>query len=152
MKLTPEKIAALAKLKAYRRSGEIHATVEILDATFRDLIADLEETQKELENEKARGIHSCHDNCTQDGCVNRRLRDELSAARQQLEEAQEQLDEAYEHCAVAAWNHFMDTCKQKNINPSEVGEYCSAAAIRALNKPPLPEEMAKERERNETHA
>lgn len=52
-----------------------------------NLIADLEEAQKDLENERARGIHSCHDNCTQDGCVNRRLRDELAATRKQLEEA-----------------------------------------------------------------
>ena len=52
-----------------------------------NLIADLEEAQKDLENERARGIHSCHDNCTRDGCVNRRLREELAATRKQLAEA-----------------------------------------------------------------
>ena len=44
--------------------------------------------QRELENERARGIHSCHDNCTQDGCVNRRLHEELNTTRKQLAEAQ----------------------------------------------------------------
>lgn len=35
-----------------------------------------------LENEKARGIHSCHADCTRDGCVNRKLRAELATARE----------------------------------------------------------------------
>lgn len=39
-------------------------------------IAELEE---QLENEQARGIHSCHPGCLRDGCVNRRLRDQLAA-------------------------------------------------------------------------
>lgn len=33
-----------------------------------------ERLREELANEQARGIHSCHPNCTRDGCVNRRLR------------------------------------------------------------------------------
>lgn len=54
----------------------------------RDLLAGLEDVQRELENERARGIHTCHDNCTRDGCVNRRLREELADVRKQLAEAQ----------------------------------------------------------------
>jgi hypothetical protein len=44
------------------------------------LRAEVTRLQEELENEQARGIHSCHPNCTRDGCVNRRLRAELAAA------------------------------------------------------------------------
>ena len=64
-----------------------------------NLIADLEEAQKDLENERARGIHSCHDNCTQDGCVNRRLRDELAATRKQLAEALAKIAAVRKLCA-----------------------------------------------------
>lgn len=42
--------------------------------------------REELENEQARGIHSCHPNCTRDGCVNRRLRGMLSEALDQFED------------------------------------------------------------------
>lgn len=45
-----------------------------------------ERLREELENEQARGIHSCHPNCTRDGCVNRRLRGMLSEALDQFED------------------------------------------------------------------
>lgn len=50
----------------------------------------IEELQRELDNERARDIHSCHANCTRVGCVNRRLREqneELTAALAAKDEA-----------------------------------------------------------------
>jgi len=37
--------------------------------------------ERELENERARDVHSCGPNCTRDGCVNRRLREENETLR-----------------------------------------------------------------------
>jgi hypothetical protein len=37
----------------------------------------IEALQRELANEKARDIHSCHNDCTRNGCVNRRLRERI---------------------------------------------------------------------------
>lgn len=37
--------------------------------------------QDALENEQAKGIHSCHANCMMEGCVNRKLREQLFEAR-----------------------------------------------------------------------
>lgn len=86
MKLTHEMIAQMeAPITKYERSDSTEK--RCVAAAFRLLIADLEDAQKELENERSRGIHSCHDNCTRDGCVNRRLREELNTTRKQLEEA-----------------------------------------------------------------
>ena len=48
------------------------------------LIAQVENLQRELGNEKARGIHSCAQDCSRDGCVNRRLRGVLHQAREAL--------------------------------------------------------------------
>lgn len=108
MKLTPEKLAEWKALipelidDSNDHMGVAHSTdmppqhtVNFRHAknaheaawAITNLIADLEEEQKELENERARGIHTCHDNCTRDGCVNRRLRDELADVRKQLAEA-----------------------------------------------------------------
>jgi len=39
--------------------------------------------RQELEEECAKTIHSCHDNCTNSDCVNRRLREELEAMKAQ---------------------------------------------------------------------
>lgn len=39
--------------------------------------AEIAELQRKLANEQARDIHSCHPDCTREGCVNRRLRAEL---------------------------------------------------------------------------
>lgn len=91
MKITPEEIEKLQALSAeilrmYQDSSE--AEEFKLAEAIPALIADLEDVQRELENERARGIHSCHDNCTRDGCVNRRLREELADVRKQLAEAQ----------------------------------------------------------------
>lgn len=81
MKLTPERLGIL------KEQARKNIPAPFLAAGVLDLIADLKEVQRELENERARGIHSCHDNCTRDGCVNRRLREELNTTRKQLEEA-----------------------------------------------------------------
>jgi hypothetical protein len=43
------------------------------DTHLADRVADLE---RQLANEKARDIHSCHNDCTRNGCVNRRLREQ----------------------------------------------------------------------------
>jgi len=40
-----------------------------------------------------------------------------------------------EACAVAAWSHYADTCKQKGINPHHYGEWIASDAIRARMKP-----------------
>jgi hypothetical protein len=37
-----------------------------------------------------------------------------------------------ERCAVAAWKHHMDTARKKGVSPEVSGDYCSAAAIRAM--------------------
>ena len=42
---------------------------------------DYDRLRAELENEKARGIHSCHQNCTFSGCVNEKLRAEIDGLR-----------------------------------------------------------------------
>lgn len=42
--------------------------------------AEIADLKRELDNEQARDIHSCHPNCSREGCVNRRLRAELAAA------------------------------------------------------------------------
>jgi hypothetical protein len=43
-------------------------------------IADLE---RQLANEEARDIHSCHADCPRNGCVNRRLRERIEALEKQ---------------------------------------------------------------------
>jgi hypothetical protein len=52
-------------------SASLHATLEHAWHARDAEVADL---QRQLDNERARGIHSCHANCSRDGCVNRRLR------------------------------------------------------------------------------
>ena len=64
-------------------------------ATRRD--AEIAELQRKLANEQARDIHSCHPNCTREGCVNRRLRAELVKALA----ACKAKDEALESCGYA---------------------------------------------------
>lgn len=48
-----------------------------------NLQAEIAELQRELDNERARGIHSCGPNCQRDGCVNRRLQAENEALRKE---------------------------------------------------------------------
>ena len=59
------------------------AIARVLDEreTFRDNAIKAEEA---LANEQARGIHTCNPGCTRDGCVNRRLREELAATQARL--------------------------------------------------------------------
>lgn len=47
--------------------------------------AEIAELQRNLANEQARDIHSCHHNCAREGCVNRRLRAELAEARAEID-------------------------------------------------------------------
>jgi hypothetical protein len=41
---------------------------------------EIKALREALDNERAKGIHSCHANCSRDGCVNRRLRGALEGA------------------------------------------------------------------------
>ena len=103
------------------------------------LIADLKEVQRELENERARGIHSCHDNCTQDGCVNRRLHEELNTTRKQLAEAQalnaQVLSVAEKmRCAGGAqeFQHWFDELKLFLLSKPDTSAI-DAAIVEAIN-------------------
>lgn len=60
--------------------------------TIESLRARVAELEVELENEQARGIHSCHPGCLRDGCVNRRLRDQLAAKALTIKTMREALD------------------------------------------------------------
>ena len=57
--------------------------------------------------------------------------DILSFARAIEEQARREEREA---CAVAAWTHYMDVCKRRNLNPADHEHFLSAAAIRARRK------------------
>ena len=138
MKLTHEMIAQMeAPITKYERSDSTEK--RCVAAAFRLLIADLEDAQKELENERARGIHSCHDNCTQDGCVNRRLREELNTTRKQLAEAQAlnaQLLSVAEkmRCAGGAqeFQHWFDELKLFLLSKPDTSAI-DAAIVEAIN-------------------
>jgi hypothetical protein len=65
-----------------------HSDLSLADEAADEIIA----LRKELENEQARGVHSCHPNCAKDGCVNRRLRIEIAALQQELTKTEHQLD------------------------------------------------------------
>ena len=46
-------------------------------------------------------------------------------------------DEALiERCAVAAWNHYAEVCKNQGVNPHHYGEWIASAAIRKLKEKP----------------
>ena len=49
--------------------------------------AELADVAAELANAKVSGIHSCHDGCTRSGCVNGRLREQLSSREADIQEA-----------------------------------------------------------------
>ena len=55
-----------------RQTGKLHDAIESL--------------RRELENERARGIHTCHDRCDRQMCVLRRERDALAAELRALRE------------------------------------------------------------------
>ncbi len=44
--------------------------------------------------------------------------------------AQELILKERERCAVAAWNHYMDTCRKNGIAPTIRREWCASDAIR----------------------
>jgi hypothetical protein len=50
------------------------------------------ELQQRLENEYARSVHSCTPQCTRDGCVNRKLREEMTNMGHRLEAIQSELN------------------------------------------------------------
>ena len=60
-------------------SDVLSASIEI-----QRIQTELVEAHRQLANEKARDIHSCGDNCTRPGCVNRRLRDAIEKAAEQI--------------------------------------------------------------------
>ena len=43
---------------------------------------------------------------------------------------EDQMKELVEKCAIVAWNHYMDTCKQNNISPANAQIWCVADDIR----------------------
>lgn len=43
---------------------------------------------------------------------------------------EDQMKELIEKCAIVAWNHYMDTCKQNNISPANAQIWCVAEDIR----------------------
>jgi len=60
-----------------------------------NLLAEIAELKRELENERTRDIHSCGPDCQRAGCVNRRLRAENEALRKDAERyrhARKQID------------------------------------------------------------
>jgi len=66
------------------QQAEIAEQVSIIRKSFDrevQLRARVAELLRELENERARDIHSCGPNCQRTGCVNRRLREENEALR-----------------------------------------------------------------------
>ena len=73
---TKDLVQRLRLLQAEQLHGEASLYAECADT--------IERLTTELANERARGIHFCHADCTRDGCVNRRLRDELAALRASL--------------------------------------------------------------------
>lgn len=72
--------ARVAELESSPTMAAVRKTVEskVADENTR-LYQRIAELEEQLETEQARGIHSCHPGCLRDGCVNRRLRDQLAA-------------------------------------------------------------------------
>ncbi len=46
------------------------------------------------------------------------------------EQVRDMLSAERERCAVAAWNHYMDTCHKNGIAPTIRREWCASDAIR----------------------
>lgn len=72
--------ARVAELESSPTMAAVRITVEskVAEENTR-LYQRIAELEEQLETEQARGIHSCHPGCLRDGCVNRRLRDQLAA-------------------------------------------------------------------------
>jgi hypothetical protein len=49
--------------------------------------------------------------------------------------------EVIEACAVAAWCHYMDTCKSKGIAPAAHEHWLAAKPVRESLKPGIGEEL-----------
>lgn len=121
------------------------SSAEIFAAGAASRDAEIADLKRELDNEQARGIHSCHPNCTREGCVNRRLRAELEAARAELEVERVRLAA----CGVVAMANTPDSAaKTRKILP----EYRSASleeVIRAVDSEmELREQLAAEQAKN----
>jgi len=95
------------------QQAEIAEQVSIIRKSFDrevQLRARVAELQRELENERARDIHSCGPNCQRTGCVNRRLREENEALRKFVLEVSKQTPEKPDY-----WS----SCGQCGSNISE---------------------------------
>jgi len=66
-------------------------------AELQSLRQQLAAAQESIENEQAKSIHSCHANCTMDGCVNRKLRQQLAAALATCKLKDKALEQAASH-------------------------------------------------------
>jgi len=80
----------------------------------------VEELQEELDNEKAREIHTCHDNCTKDGCVNRRLRQQIEQLSAALAAKDEALKISSNAVKLAGWDEdfaYINAMKALALQP-----------------------------------
>ena len=66
--------------------GSDTALIRELADALEQQAKQIEELQRELDNERARDIHSCHDHCTRVGCVNRRLRAQIEELQAEVTE------------------------------------------------------------------
>jgi uncharacterized protein YdiU (UPF0061 family) len=67
-----------AECAKYKSSYELAAmTADEARKNVAVLCAENAYLKRQLANEKARDIHSCHADCTRNGCVNRRLREAI---------------------------------------------------------------------------
>jgi len=75
-----------------RQLTEAHARIDRFEAApkgwlhkeVESLRQQLAASQDALENEQAKGVHLCHANCTMDGCINRKLRQQLADSQNQV--------------------------------------------------------------------
>jgi len=84
------------------------------------VVAERDELRRELENERARDIHSCGPTCSRNGCVNRRLQDELAELRQQVLSSDAQALDHWQRLASSQareqqLREALETCKKKQI-------------------------------------
>jgi len=96
---------------------EIDGVLFVEASHISKLQAEIVELKRELENERARDIHSCGPDCSRAGCVNRRLRDENEALRKFVLEVSKQTPEKPDY-----WS----SCGQCGSNISEAEDILAA--------------------------